>query len=334
MEEKILDRLRKVLELSRRGGTEAESQAAAEMLQKLLTQYNLDIADLETRGHKAQGVSEAQGADLGKAAFKWKLDLAEVIAGHYFCAPMIDRVEKTVRFVGRPDNIESLKMLYAWLIEQIKQISAEERRKWQVENHEHVDPLRWQVNFGLGVVSRLGGRLAELKRKREESHVPAEDAITALVRVRDTEVSDYLEATYGYRVDGKKTQRELQRDKEWDAYIAKVREREKVAEARIGELQAAGDTKTLYAEFPHLDPAVIAKRKKETEAYWRKEEARERRNEARRTGPAYRPKSAAQVKRENQAYDAQASGQRAASKVNLEPFLTDGGASKVKGRMN
>src|SRR2546423_3993388 len=121
MDTKLLDRLRKILALTE-SPVEGEAQAAAMKLQELLTEHNLSIADLEKRGHQAPPVGES-AHDLGKAGFTWKLDLAETIADHYFCHAIVSRYRKTVSFVGRPDNVDSLQMLYTWVIDQIKRIS-------------------------------------------------------------------------------------------------------------------------------------------------------------------------------------------------------------------
>jgi len=122
--EKLFDKLRKLLALTT-SPVEGEAHAAAHKLQELLTEHNLNVADLESRGQAKPAVREDKH-DLGKAAFKWKLDLAEVMADHYYCFPLVDRYTKTVAFVGRPDNIKSLQMLYGWVIDQIKRIGSEE----------------------------------------------------------------------------------------------------------------------------------------------------------------------------------------------------------------
>src|SRR5690242_21915453 len=118
MEISLQTKLQRILALTT-SPNENEAAVAMEMLQKLLTQHNLSIADLETRGQKAPGIHD-KAFDLGKAAFKWKLNLASVIADHYYCHPLVDYTQKSVRFVGRPDNVDSLTALYRWIIEQIK----------------------------------------------------------------------------------------------------------------------------------------------------------------------------------------------------------------------
>lgn len=303
--DRIIDKLRKVLAMTG-SPVEAEAQTAAEMLQRLLTEHNLDIADLEARGAATKPQVKEDNHDLGKAAFAWKLNLAEEIADHYFCWSLVDRTAKTVRFVGRPDNVESLKMLYAWIIDQIKRISSDERKLWMAEHNEHVDPLRWQVNFGLGIVSRLGHRLQELKERQTITE-------TALVLSHKSEISDYLEQHYGNRIDGRKTQATLEWERQWaERQAAK-------------DLLKSTDIEAYYNAYPWERPLTPEQQIAQQKAN-EKWEKRQRRNAARRTGGG-RQRATDWVK-EEQAYQAHSAGRKSADKVNLEPFLKSGTPTK------
>lgn len=305
-DERIIDKLRKVLAMTG-SPVEAEAATAMEMLQRLLTDHNLSMADLEVKGKAKPGVKE-DSHDLAKAAFAWKLDLAEAMADHYFCWPIVNRWAKTVKFVGRPDNVESLKMLYAWVIGQICQISASERRIW-LDNHpgERIDPLRWQLNFGLGCVNRLSVRLKELKASQSST-------VTELVLSHKTEISDYMEERYGERIDGQKTKRELQ----WEAEYA---ERQAV-KAKLKET----DIDAYYAAYPSerpLTPQEQEAQAKADEEWW----AKERKKAARRKGRTVKTRMIDWAK-EEQSAQANSAGRRSANQINLEPFLKPGESAK------
>lgn len=316
IDEKLIARLQKVLALTT-SPMEGEAQAASLMLKELLAKHNLDIADLERRGEKvAQGVKE-DGYDLGKAAFTWKLDLAEAVAKHYFCYPMVDRKKKTVAFIGRPDNTESLRMLYTWLIDQIKRISADERRAHLSRTGEHIDPLRWQVQFGIGAAARLGDRLEEQKRKEA-----ANNEIQALVVHHEVEISDYLEEKYGYRRDGRMTKQEQywhEKQQEWSRKWKQERE-EKAELLRT-------DPAEYYRRYPNETPEAKAKQAAE-DAKWYAEQEKKARARARareRRDYTYRyekPMTAEEIRKANQGYTAKSAGERAAEKINLQPFIT------------
>lgn len=274
---------------------EGEAQAAAAMLQKLLTSHNLSMADLEQRGSKVPGVRE-DSYDLGKAAFQWKLNLAEAIADHYYCHAII--ANKQVTFIGRPDNIEALKMLYAWLIDQIRRI-AKDARVAHIENtNEHIDPLRWQVNFGVGAVSRLRVRLQELSAQQDVSE-------TALVVHHKSEISDYMEAQYGWRVDGRPTRK-------WAEYVARAQAREEqMAADRI-----VMNDEVFYTKYPGQRPLTP-----EQVAAQAAEEKRQARNASRRKGRTSRPYTEAEYRKMDQGWDARQAGHKAADSMNLQPFI-------------
>lgn len=301
-------KLRKVLALTN-SPVEGEAQAAAAMLAKLLAIHNLEIADLEVQGKSAPGVVE-DGHDLGKAAFKWKLDLADAIADHYFCLPLVNRSRKTVTFAGRPDNVESLKMLYAWLIDQIKRISADERRAHLANTGEHIDPLRWQLAFGVGAVSRLSDRLEEMRRKAGDA------AGTAIAVHHASENSDYLEHKYGYRADGKETQRRKESRVKYDA------ERERLRQLKLSDIEA------YYEECPWERPLTPEQQKDQE-----KEDAREAKKRARRKGRGYTPRrlSEEDMRRMEQSWSAERAGAAASGRINLQPFIE--GASDGKGEI-
>lgn len=314
MEEKIVERVRRLFELSK-STNEAEAALAAEHMQRILTAHNMEVADLELKGQsKAPGIRE-KGHDLGKAAFKWKLQLAEIIAEHYFCVPLVDHRKKTVAFVGRPDNVDSLEMLYGWVIDQIKIIARKEREANFKATGEHIDPLRWQVHFGEGAIIRLETRFANLRGKQSE-------ATSALVVHHASEVSDYLEDTYGYRVDGMPTKRDREYAERWRA------------KRKADELLKATDLEEYYRQNPWARPLTPEQEAEKAikDAEYRLRQAQEqlkweKKEEARRKREANRPakvKSYKQMRMEEQCETAHYSGRRAADQINLKPFLQEG----------
>jgi hypothetical protein len=325
---KLHDRLRKLLVMSKEAATEAEAQQAASLLQKFLTEHNLDVAQLEAKGAAAPHVHEA-AHDLGKAAFKWKLDLAEYIAEHYYCAGIVDRKAKTVAFVGRPDNVQSLQMLYAWIIDQIKRIANDERHIWMAEHSEHMDPLRWQVNFGEGAATRLAVRLADMKDKQAADLARNADGdVVGLALHHAAEVSDYLEQNYGYRTDGRMTKEELAREERWAEYQRK----QAAAEAAREELLRT-DPAEYYRQYPWAHPDAVAKREAQAAKERAAEVKREARNAKRRGRGMGREErdNPARERQESQAWQARVAGRRAADRVNLQPFLGGStGATKKK----
>lgn len=303
VDDKVISKLRKILALTE-SPEEGEAATAALMLQRFLTEYNLSISDLESKGAaKVVAVTES-GIDLGKAAFRWKLDLAEEIAEHYFCVGIVSRYRKTVTFAGRPENVEALKMLYTWVVDQIKRLSSESRKAHQVEHSEHVDPLRWQVNFGVGAVERLMSRLNVAKAE-------ADSSTTALAIHHAKEISDYTEKKYNRRYDGQESEYERISREKREKYYAEWEAKRK-AEQEADEKLLATDPTAYYEKYPDRHPDVVLER-----------ERREARNAARRA--RYQPRGRYRYydyDKEEQGDRARSAGRRAADNINLEPFLS------------
>ncbi len=298
--ERIVEKLQKVLALTN-SPMEGEAQAAAHKLEELLTLYNLNIADLEMKGKAKSNVLE-EDHDLGKAAFTWKLNLAEGIANYYYCCPIVNRYAKTVKFVGRKDNVESLKMLYGWLIDQIRRISGDERKLYMQRTEEHVDPLRWQVNFGVGAVSRLKEMLKEKTDRNNQS-------VMALVVHHETEISDFLEKKYGYRTDGKKTEQQKKWDKEREEHEQKKRElKEK-------------DLEAYYEKFPWEKPLTEKEKVRLAKEQEKRDRAWEKRWERQCNRRRYKTYSEEELKKMRQSENSRKAGYEAGKRLNLEPFI-------------
>ena len=316
MTPQLIEKLRKILALTT-SPVEGEAQAATFKLKELLTEHNLEIADLEKRGCNVAPEILKQQHDLGKAAFQWKLDLADMIAKHFFCHSLTGRYgrwssDKEVHFIGRPDNVEALQMIYVWLINQIKAISAQARRDHYVRTNEHIDPLRWQVSFGRGVVDRLDDRLEDLMKRKQA--MAAKESAGALVIHHEAEISDYLEKHHNYRTDGRKTAREMERE---------------ANEAMMADLLKK-DPEAYYAKRPWerpLTPEQQAEKDKKDAAEAKRQARNDRRREKAAQDRGYwgrRSYGSIDLKAEDQKSKARRAGNEAAKDINLEPFLKGG----------
>lgn len=295
----IIDKIRRVLALTH-STNEGEAQNAMAKLQDMLVEHNLTIAEIESRGAKKKADIKRKEFDLGKAAFKWKLDLASTIADHYFCVPLVDSRTKTVEFLGRPENVESLHMLYDWIMDQIKAISKTEREKHQRETGEHIDPLRWQINFGQGAVNRLYYRLEDIRRQMSST-------VTALVISHRSEISDWAEEALGRRFDGQMTKAQRESHERW---LARERELEELKKT---------DIEAYYQRCPWDRPEKIEQRKKEEKKLqekWAKQERRRREREW--SNPRTKKVDHAKVRQARTAADA---GYEAGENINIQPFL-------------
>ena len=82
-QEKIIQTIKKVLELSRNNPSEEEAKAAALKAQELLAKYHIDIAEVEDMDiSKAEEITEIT---VNVPSKKWKYRLAQIVADNFRC---------------------------------------------------------------------------------------------------------------------------------------------------------------------------------------------------------------------------------------------------------
>lgn len=81
--EKVLEKIKKLFELSRNNPSQEEAKSAACMAQKLMVQYGIEYAEVENVDiNKTEEIDEVS---VNVPAKKWKYDLAHVCADNFRC---------------------------------------------------------------------------------------------------------------------------------------------------------------------------------------------------------------------------------------------------------
>lgn len=323
MDPKLLSKLSKILALSKHGvGGEAENASA--MLARMLTEHNLEIADLERSGQAeapkvGEGKLEFERKGMGRNYRKmpeWRIHLAEYTAGFFFCHALVNRYSAAVAFIGRPDNVATMKAMYNFFAGQLEELSRTERIRHREETGEDIHPMRWQPTFCNAAVVRLHTRLKEQREEQAKESA----GVTALVVSHKSEISDWMEAQGLRRIDGQKTKREL----EWEA--------KREAEEREREELLASDPEAAYERWPYLRPETEEQKAArriadlEEELRWEKaQEAQRKRMETMRRNGTLRTRSR-DWEADDQKADAASAGRKAADRINLQPLVKAGTA--------
>jgi hypothetical protein len=106
---KIIDKIRKILELSKNNPSKEEAEAAALKAQKMLADYHISMSDLEECDpDDISGTSTVVGGTK-----KWRLFLAEAVANNFRCK--FYACGKLVTFYGHATDIEVAKDTYEYL---------------------------------------------------------------------------------------------------------------------------------------------------------------------------------------------------------------------------
>ena len=94
--EKIIEKIKKVLELSRNNPSEEEAQAAALKAQKLMAEYHISISEIEGLGDTNDIEETSITVGMGN---KWKYELANVVSKNFRCKYFI-RGKAVICFYG------------------------------------------------------------------------------------------------------------------------------------------------------------------------------------------------------------------------------------------
>lgn len=81
-EKKIIEKIKKVLELSRNNPSEAEAKAAAMKAQKLMAEYHISMARIDENDDPGNITEKAMTVGTGN---KWKYQLAQIVAKNFRC---------------------------------------------------------------------------------------------------------------------------------------------------------------------------------------------------------------------------------------------------------
>lgn len=165
VDDKVLDRVRKLLNLSRDGGaSEAEAALAAEHAERLMREHGISVALAEMRGE--QGEARVREDDLDLAAHeKWMPQLMVTLAETCFCSVrlMTKSGGRThgagFEIIGRASAVATCRVTYEYLVQTVNRLARE--RSWDKE-------VRY---FKRGVAERVAERLEAKHREEMEKQL-------------------------------------------------------------------------------------------------------------------------------------------------------------------
>jgi len=201
MDDKIVERVRKLLALSKSDNVNEAANAAA-AAQELMTRYEISTSVLaQTTANDADDEPVETGLMYAGASTKfptWKGHLAAVVAQVNQCKAW--REGPALHVVGRPSDASKVRALFVHIAVEIERLASEGSR-------ERGSPGRtWVNNFRLGAVNAVNRRLREAHQRAKDGMRTEAAALggggVALVRVntaiarldeRDTAVVRYAE---------------------------------------------------------------------------------------------------------------------------------------------
>lgn len=176
MEDKILDKVRKLLKLSESSNAN-EAAAAAAKAQQLIDEYNLSAALLAVETDQPEDNEPIDIEDKPlyqqKQLRTWIYALAEAIANCNSC--QIYHAKGAIELVGRKSDAEKVRYLFGYLVHETERLCDR-------------DGLgcgrTWRNNYRLGVVDTIKSKLKEQHRAfKDQAREQVSSDSLALVKV-------------------------------------------------------------------------------------------------------------------------------------------------------
>jgi len=317
-QQKVIGRVEKLLAMAnRKKGNEAEAAVAAAKAQKMLAEYNLDMAMIE-QGSSSSGKREDKKRKGGN--YVYQRDLWRACAELNFClywtsskwvsrkgrkrdwyGDMVNHTFWSIKYqhrvVGRTVNVKATEVLADYLEQAIERVLMD--RLGQDNNQRFSN---WAVSYRKGAAAEVIRKLIE-RRKQIESE-QAQKLKEAQERAAASGASSGTALSLG---DVKKNERDANYDhiygEGWSA------EQRRKAQERA---EAAAKAEAEYAAWAAANPEEAAaeekKRQEENERYWAR-----RRGGRRSSGP-----------RDNTDWGAFSAGESAGSSIGIDPQTGDG----------
>lgn len=209
----ILKKIKKLQTLAERGmgsndpATVNEAMVAAQRVQEILQEYNLEISQVDMLPEESQ-VGESQTERLRE---DWQMRLVGMVAKFNFCKAIRDVRKGTVTVVGRKMNSETVLYLFNSLRSQLKYFYEVDRHTGGFRNGRKV----WtEQEFRLFYVSWYEGALTELRSRLSEQQriFQSNPKGSALVVVNDSEIAKYIAENIGRTQPRRTRQRNINGD--------------------------------------------------------------------------------------------------------------------------
>lgn len=167
MSHSIVDKIRKLLNLSRSSNVNEAANAAARA-QELMLAHKIEVADLEV-GTGSRAPVEAVNDEIleqgSKRAQRWRLMLASKLATAFGCR-MYYSSGGLINVVGTVSAIQTVKYMQGYLALEITRLCDESCGK---SLGYAMSPITWRNSFKDGAVHAIGERLQAQRKEQERS---------------------------------------------------------------------------------------------------------------------------------------------------------------------
>lgn len=195
IQEKVLDRIRKLIRLKESTTSEGEANNAAMQVNRLLKEYNLSLLDIDDRQpEKKFRVRESDRLSF-KDAFGnyWKRDLLRTLCRYNYCRMLRYTGTTDVTIVGTDENIAAVTMLYDYLRITFRRLAETRHRECVSSRRGYYRTEKYRKRYIRSYLEGVTPGLREQYEKIRNLSAGQPDE-KALIRCHDALISRYLES--------------------------------------------------------------------------------------------------------------------------------------------
>lgn len=220
MDDKLLDKLKKLLDKAKSTDSEAEAQSFMNKVQEMLIENNLSMSSLESHTLNEKNAVIKTKFSLEELTDKrhgqWLSYLINGVAKAFLCQAILSKHGReahqvNIFIIGRENNIAVVGSMIEYLQPTVMRL---EREGWST----YSGPQKrgsYRRDFLLACALRISSRLKENQRKLEQEN----NKVTALIRVNDTAVAEFVSKEFPYLKRGKSANQKF-RDGTFDGTTA------------------------------------------------------------------------------------------------------------------
>lgn len=187
--ERVIERVRKLLALSS-SSNEHEAALAAAHAQRLLSEHNLAMSELEVQ---QQGAGEVE-LHLARTVAKWISSLFATVASAFDCMPVVttEASRSRLRFIGVGEDPEVAACTLEFLISELRRLASaylaglDQAQGKLTTSHRQKVRNSYLLGGAFGVAEAL---------RRQKASTPTTS--TALVPVKDALIKEYCSQNFG-----------------------------------------------------------------------------------------------------------------------------------------
>jgi hypothetical protein len=163
----MIEKIKALLNLAGNNPSEAEAASAAAKAAELMQKYQ--IAQLHLEQHRPPKVEVRFERRYGNVAQQrdWARTLANVVALDNSCLCVYTPGTTRVTFYGRPEALEVVEYVYAYLERAILRACDDHWYRMPDHHRRGYRPLTWRNNFCTGATSAVAATLARERAVRE-----------------------------------------------------------------------------------------------------------------------------------------------------------------------